>query len=110
MDFNPIMAFCNAVVSFFGDGLLWIINGFVNVIWGILYVVIDGLLSVVTGFVSLIDLSTIITKLTSSWGLLPDQVVWIINQSGLAECLSIIGYAYLTRMILNLIPAEFTRV
>jgi hypothetical protein len=77
---------------------------------GILYVVVDGLLTVVTGFVSLIDLSTIISSLTSSWGLLPPQIVWIISHSGLEQCLAIIGYAYLARMLLNLIPATDTRL
>lgn len=110
MDFNPIMSFCNAVVSILASGLTWLINGFVKVIWGVLYVIVDGLLTVISGFVSMIDLSTVFTKLTSSWGLLPDQIVWAITQSGLAQCLAIIGYAYLIRMLLNLIPGVFTRI
>jgi hypothetical protein len=107
---QPLMDFGNAVVHFLASGLLWLITGFVDLIWGVLYIVVSGLLSVVSGFVSLIDLSTIIANLTASWGLLPTQIVWVISHSGLAQCLSIIGYAYMARMLLNLIPAEFTRV
>jgi hypothetical protein len=113
MDFsalNPIMSFCNAVVSILASGFTWLINGIVKVIWGVLYVIVDGLLTVVSGFVSLIDLSTVIASLTASWGLLPPTIVWVITQSGLAQCLAIIGYAYLIRMLLNLIPATFTRI
>jgi hypothetical protein len=110
MDFNPIMSFFNVVVSIISSALTWLVSAVVKVIWGVLYVVIDGLLTVVSGFVSLIDLSNLIAHLTASWGLLPPTVVWVITQSGLAQCLAIIGYAYLIRMLLNLIPATFTRV
>lgn len=108
--FQPIMDALNAVVHFLGSGLQWLMSGFVDLLWGVLYIVVSGLLTVVSGFVSLIDLSTIITSLSSSWGLLPTQINWIIANSGLAQCLAIIGYAYLARMLINLIPATFTRV
>jgi len=108
--FQPIMDALNAVVHFLGSGLQWLMSGFVDLIWGVLYIVISGLLTVVSGFVSLIDLSTIITSLSSSWGLLPTQICWVIAHSGLSQCLAIIGYAYLIRMTLNLIPGAFTRV
>lgn len=108
--FQPIMDALNGLVNIINTGLKWVLDSFVELIWGILYVVVDGLLTVVTGFVSLIDLSTIISSLTSSWGLLPPQIVWIISHSGLEQCLAIIGYAYLARMLLNLIPATFTRL
>lgn len=108
--FQPIMDALNSLGGLLASGLKWLLDGMVELIWGILYVIIDGLLTVVTGFVTLIDLSTIITNLTSSWGLLPPQIVWIITNTGLAQCLAIIGYAYGIRMLLNLIPATFTRV
>lgn len=108
--FEPIMDALNAIGGLLASGLEWLLNGLVELLWGVLYVVVDGLLTVVSGFVSLIDLSTVIANLTSSWGLLPPQIVWIISHSGLAQCLAIIGYAYLARMLLNLIPSTFTRV
>jgi len=110
MSFQPILDALNGIAGIFGSALLWVVNSIVTVIWGVLYVVIDGLLTVISGFVSLIDLSTVITSLTASWGLLPAQIVWVISHSGLAQCLAIIGYAYVIRMILNLIPATFTRI
>ena len=108
--FQPIMDALNGLVGIFVSALTWLMSGFVDLIWGVLYIVVSGLLTVVSGFVSLIDLSTVIANLTSSWGLLPSQITWVISNSGLAQCLAIIGYAYLARMILNLIPATFTRV
>lgn len=110
IDLNPIMNFCNAIGQYIVSGLEWLLNGIVKVIWGVLYTVLDGVLTVITGFVSLIDLSTVTLELTSSWGLLPSQIVWFISQMGLAQALAIIGYAYIIRMLLNLIPATFTRV
>lgn len=107
---ESIMSFINSFIDIIQSALQWIIDAIVKVLWGVLYVVVDGVLTVVTGFVSLIDLSTLVTKLTASWGLLPPSIVWIITQSGLAQCLAIIGYAYLIRMTLNLIPSTFTRV
>lgn len=108
--FQPIMDALNAIGGLIASGIEWLLNGLVDLFWGVLYVVVDGLLTVVSGFVSLIDLSTVITNISSSWGLLPPQIVWIITHTGLAQCLGIIGYAYLTRMLLNLIPSTFTRV
>lgn len=108
--FQPIMDALNALVGVIASGLQWVLSGFVDILWGVLYIVVDGLLTVVSGFVSLIDLSTIIANLTSSWGLLPPQIVWIISATGLSQALGIIGYAYLARMLLNLIPSTFTRV
>jgi hypothetical protein len=100
----------NAFVHFWNTALTWIMSAFVDLLWGVLYIVVDGLLTVVSGFVSLIDISTVVEHLASSWGLLPAQIVWIISGSGLAQCLAILGYAYLIRMIINLIPATFTRI
>lgn len=108
--FEPIMDGLNSLGGIIAAGLKWLIDGMVELIWGILYVIVDGLLTVVSGFVSVIDLSTLLTNLTSSWGLLPAQIVWIISHTGLAQCLAIIGYAYGIRMLLNLIPATFTRI
>lgn len=108
--FQPIMDALNALGGLLASALLWLLNGFVELIWGVLYVVVDGLLTVVSGFVSLIDLTTVITNISANWGLLPPQIVWIISHTGLAQCLGIIGYAYLARMLLNLIPSTFTRV
>ena len=107
---QPIMDALNAFIHFWNTALTWLMSGFVDLLWGVLYIVIDGLLTVVSGFISLIDLSTLITNLTASWGLLPAQIVWIISSSGLAQCLAILGYAYAIRMIINLIPATFTRI
>lgn len=110
IDLNPIMSFCNAIGQYIVSGLEWLLNGVVKVIWGVLYTVLDGVLTVITGFVSLIDLSTILLQITGSWVLLPSQIVWFITQMGLAPALSIIGYAIIIRMMLNLIPGTFTRI
>jgi hypothetical protein len=110
MNFNPIMDALNGLAHLLWLPFQWLINGIVTILWGVLYVIVDGLLSVVTAMISLIDISTLLTNLTSSWGLLPSSVTWIISQSGLAQALAIIGYAYAIRMVLNLIPATFTRI
>jgi hypothetical protein len=110
MNFNPIMDALNGLAHLIWLPFQWLIDGIVTILWGVLYVVVDGLLSVVTALVSLIDISTLITNLTTSWGLLPSSVSWIIGQAGLAQALTIIGYAYIIRMTLNLIPATFTRL
>jgi len=110
MDFNPIMSALNGIASILWAIIQWVLNGIVVVLWAVLYVVISGLLSCVTAIVSAIDLSNVMANLSSSWGLLPSSVVWIITQSGLSQALAIIGYAYIIRMTLNLIPATFTRL
>lgn len=110
MDFSPIMNFLNSFFSIFVNFFTWLATSITTIIWGALYIVVDGLLTVVVGIVGLIDVSTLITSLASNWGLLPGPIIWFINQSGLPQAMAIVGYAYLIRMTMNLIPATFTRI
>jgi hypothetical protein len=110
MDLSPIMSFLNSFISIINSFVLWIANALTAILWGSLYIIMDGLLTVIVGIVGLIDVSTIVTSLASSWGIVPPVVIWFINQCGFPQAVALIAYAYGIRMLLNLIPAEFTRI
>ncbi len=110
INLTPLMNFCNNVLTMLGNALMWLLDALCKLLWGVLYVIIDGLLSIVEGIISAIDVSTILTKLAEGWGLIPCQIVWVIQQINLAQCIAIIGYAIGIRKLLDLIPAAFTRV
>lgn len=83
---------------------------FANIIFGLLYILMEGFLTVIEAFVGAIDVGNYITDVAAQWDLLPDVMVYLINGAGIPAALSIIGWAYVTRFILNIIPATFTRV
>lgn len=105
------------------------IGDFINKFTGVLYTVIswvlDQVFPIVAPFIillfkllfkivmlvlSTLDISGNLLNMGVSWGLLPPQMIWVINATGLSAGLSMIGSAYLIRITLNLIPSEITRV
>jgi hypothetical protein len=110
MDLSPIMSFINGFVALLNSFFTWIADAITAVVWGSLYIIMDGLLTVIVGIIGLIDVSTIVSSLASSWGLIPAQLAWFINECGVPQAVALIAYAYGIRMLLNLIPATFTRV
>jgi len=107
---DSIIQFLNSFASLIGSFFTWLADTLVSIIWGALYLIYDGFLTLIVAIVSAIDLSTLVTQTMASWGLLPDQLVYLINQVGVPQGLAILGYAYLIRMGLNLIPSVITRV
>ena len=108
-------------MSWLIDAVRWFFNNFfwsvqailkpiVYLIGQILGLVLDGALTVVSGVLSTLDLGEIAVNAASAWGNLDPTIAWLINASGVSAGLSMLGTAYLIRFVLNLIPAEFTRV
>lgn len=83
---------------------------FANIIWGLLYLIQEGFLTLIEAIVGAIDVGSHVTSIAAQWGVLPDVMVYLINAVGIPQALSVIGWAYGIRFILNLIPATFTRV
>ncbi|MCI5219521.1 MAG: DUF2523 domain-containing protein [Candidatus Electrothrix sp. LOE2] len=92
------------------DAFIWLLNGFLWIISELLYLIFDGLLLIVEGFFTLLDLSSVAFASSADWAGLPDQLIWIINQINLPQGFSIILSAISVRVLINLIPAAFTRV
>ena len=102
------------VSAFFGqllDVLEWLLSGFVYIVSEIFYLIFDVILTVLEGIINAIDFAQL-TALTafSDWGLLPDQILYVLGRLNFAQALAILSSAYLIRLTLNLIPAAFTRV
>jgi len=91
-------------------GFTWVINGFFLLIRFTLFSIFDGLLVVIEGFFSALDLSSIAFNYAAAWGGLPTQLIWLITVTGIPQCLTLLGAAYMIRLLLNLIPSWATRV
>ncbi len=101
------------VFSFFSslyDGFLWIVLNIVNLLEYTAYVIYDGLLTVIYSFVSAIDFSVVMFNMAASYSSLPPQLIWLINQVNLPQAFSYISIALIIRLLLNLIPAAFSRI
>lgn len=107
---TALISFVNAFFSSLQTQLKWILDGFLWIFKTVLYVIIDGLLTVVVGVVQAIDVSSLVSSAALNWGNVPSQLIYCVNQCGIPQGLAIITGAIVIRMILNLIPAAFTRI
>lgn len=108
--FDAVLSFLNQVVTILFEVVTWVLNAVVWLITEIIYVTLDGFFSVIIAFVNGIDLSSVMPYIQASWGTLPSQIIWLANAVGFPQGLALLGSAYIIRMLLNLIPAAFTRI
>lgn len=105
-----IMNFINGFFTALQTILSWMLDGLAYVLKTVIYFVFDGLLTVVSGIISAVDISNVLVSAASTWNAMPPQLLYVIHQIGIPQGLTILGYAYLIRMGLNLIPAALTRI
>jgi hypothetical protein len=86
------------------------LDGFLLVLKIAFYLPFDGILTVITAFVSSLDVGQLVFNSASTWGLLPPQMLYVINAIGFPQGLTLVAYAIGLRMLLNLIPAALTRL
>jgi F0F1-type ATP synthase membrane subunit c/vacuolar-type H+-ATPase subunit K len=75
-----------------------------------LYVIFDGLLTAITAIFTAIDLSSFIATYSLSWAGVPTQMIWFVNAVSIPTGITMICAAIGIRMLINLIPAAFTRI
>ena len=92
------------------EGLAWCLDGILLIIQFALFTIFDGLLIVIEAFFSTLDLSSLAFNYAAQWSDLSPQTIWIINELALPQGVSLLVAAMLIRMLLNLIPAAFTRI
>lgn len=110
IDFSWLTGWFDAFLSWLVTLATWILNGAVTVVEAALYYPFDGLLTTIETFVSGLDLSALAFSYTSMWAGLPPQFVYFVNAVGIPQGLSMIIAAVGIRMVINLIPAAFTRI
>ena len=92
------------------DGILSLLNVIFTALTNFFYTVFDGFLVVVYGIFSALDFSALVFNTAASWGSMPPQLIWFINEIALPQCFTMVTAAVGIRMLLNLIPAAFTRI
>ena len=108
--FAVIIRWLSSFWSWVEKGFTWILDGFILLLQFVVFTILDGLFSVVETFLSALDISAIALNYAATWSSLPTQLLWLINAVGLPQCLTLLGAAYLIRLVLNLIPSVFTRI
>lgn len=88
----------------------WGLDGALYVLKVGFFFIIDGLLTAIYAIVSTLDLGSLVFNVAGLWAGLPPQVIYLVNAVGIPSGLSMILYAIVIRMLLNLIPAAFTRI
>lgn len=88
----------------------WAIDGALTMLIVLVKILIEGMLTIVLALFQALDVGQLIANLASQWGLVDSRVIYMITQLGIPSGLSILGYAFLLRLMLNFIPAALTRV
>lgn len=105
-----LVSFFSSFWSAFRSALSWLLDGVLYVIQAVLYFIFDGLLTTVYAIVGALDVGTFLTSFAGYWSGLSPQLIYAVNACGIGSGISIIVYAIGIRMLLNLIPASFTRI
>ncbi len=103
-------AFFNAMVAFFVAILKWCLDGVLFVLKSALYYAFDGLLTAIQTIFTAIDVGSFAVSYAAKWSDLPPQLIYFIDAIGIPQCVVMLAGAMSIRMLINLIPAEFTRV
>jgi hypothetical protein len=90
-----LVAFCAPIFKVIGYLLYWACDGVIYSFW--LYL-------------ATLDMSALAFDWVANWAGLPPQLIYLVTAVGLPQCLLIISQAILIRFLINLIPAEFTRI
>lgn len=88
----------------------WALDGCLFVIKSALFFIFDGILSIIEALFSSIDFGVLTSSTLCNWAGLPPQMIYLLNACGIPQCISILVAAIGIRMLINLIPAEFTRI
>lgn len=100
----------SGLVTWLTTALSWLADSILLVIKAGLFWPFDGLLTVIQVFFTSLDLSAFTASYALNWAGLPTQLIYCINAVGLIQCIGILISATIVRMVINLIPAAFTRI
>lgn len=107
---TALLAFFAGFFGYVVDILIWLVDGVKWALGSFLYVLLEGVYAVLLAVVTSLDFTTLIANVTGLWSALPAPFGYIIYNIGITQGCTIIGYALLIRLGLNLIPGIFTRV
>ncbi|WP_456385293.1 hypothetical protein [Desulfolithobacter sp.] len=105
-----LIDFINSFWDLLVSILSWLLDAVLLVISFVAYTIYDGFLMVVHAFFAALDFSSVAFTHAAEWSSLPTQLIWLINQLALPQCLTIVSGAIMLRVLINLIPAALTRV
>ena len=92
------------------DVVKWALDGAVSVIVWAVKILFEGFLFLVTSLIQGLDLGSYAIQYAVLWGGLDSRVTWFIGNLGIGQGLTMLTAAIGIRLLLNLIPAAFTRI
>jgi hypothetical protein len=107
---QKLIHFVEVFFDWIYDVLKWVLDGGISVIVWAFKILFEGFLTVVQVTVAALDLGSYAIQYAAMWGGLDERVAWFLGNLGIGTGLTILAGAIGIRMLLNLIPAAFTRV
>lgn len=102
--------FINSFWEALYNTLTWFADGIIFCFQSSVYWVLDSFFTIILAFLGILDFSAFVQNITLSWVGLPSQLLYLVNTSYIPQGLTILGSAYLVRLLLNLIPGTITRL
>ncbi len=103
----------NFISSFFGilwDGILWAIEGLLELLGYMLFLIFDGILTVIYLFMEAIDFSEVAFNYASTYSNLPPLALYVASAIDIPQYFTYVSIALGIRLTLNIIPAAVTRI
>lgn len=108
--FDWLLNFINSIGNVLYDVVRWLLDGGIYVIQYGVYLILQAIFTVILALLNSLDLSFILLDWTGIWNQLPPQMLWFLHTVGFFQGLTMLGGAYGIRMLLNLIPANISRI
>lgn len=105
-----LLEFLNTFWNALYNVVTWLLDGVITVVFLVINLLWDGFLTIVYLFISGLDFGSLIVSTSAAWGLIDSNTAWVVSATGIPQGLTILGYAYIVRLTLNLIPSWLTRV
>lgn len=105
-----MIAAYSALVAFLQSIFKWLLDGVLFVLKSVLFFIFDGVLTAIQAIFTAIDVGSFAVNYAAHWSSLPPQMLYFVNAIGIPQCVVMLASAMGIRMLINLIPAEFTRV
>ena len=105
-----LVDFVNGFATILINILSTVLHWLVVILGTVIGLLFTGLLTIVYTIISALDLGSWALNSASYWGYLDPTICFLLVSTGVPTGMSMLGSAYLIRFVLNLIPAEFTRV
>ena len=108
--FNWLKWFFENLLEYPKEFFFWLLSKIFPLFESLFYFAIDALFTLAEYAIGLIDFKADLFDTAAEWANLPPAAIYIMNQSGLATCVTMLMAAIGIRIAMNLLPVPMIRI